>query len=174
MSDELVVRHFDARGAEAQRDELTGLYRRVWLAGWKDDDPFFSTERFADRLDSHLTRPGFALVTARLDGHLIGYIYGFGRTAEDKFIICELMVAADHRRQGIATRLHDEVLSTRREQSAELLVDKQNAPAQSAYRRWGWRRTGDLQPFPDAPDYDVMGISLPIGTGRPWRPPRPL
>ena len=101
-------------------------------------------------------------MTARLDEQLIGYIYGFSRTREDKFIICELMVSPAYQRQGIAKRLYDELLGGRDEQTAELLVEKKNVPAQAAYRSWGWHKAGDLKPFADAPNYDVMVVELPI------------
>ncbi|MEN3307758.1 MAG: hypothetical protein V7603_3960 [Micromonosporaceae bacterium] len=166
MIDGLTVQHFDPQAAAAQQDDLVALYEHVWLSGWKDDDPFFSRERFVDRLDKHLAAPGFELVTAHLDERLIGYIYGFGRPKEDKFIVCELMIAAGCRRRGVARRLHDELLDRRGERAAELLVEKQNAAAQAAYRHWGWYKTGDLQPFADAPNYDVMGIGLPRSARR--------
>lgn len=170
MNDGVSYTHHDAVAAADQRDELVALYAAVWLSGWKDTDPFFSRERFVDRLGRHLAAFGFELVTARLDQQLIGYIYGFSRAGE-KFVVCELMVAAAFRQQGVARRLHDELLTGRPEQSAELLVEKENHPAQAAYRSWGWRKAGDLQPFADAPNYDVMAIGLPVG--RPWAtPPR--
>jgi ribosomal protein S18 acetylase RimI-like enzyme len=128
----------------------------------KDNDPFFSRERFVDRLGRHLAASGFELVIARLGQQLIGYSYGFSRMREDKFIVCELMVLPAYQRQGIAKRLHDELLDGRGEQSAELLVEKDNLPAQAAYQSWGWQKVGDLQPFADAPNYDVMVIGLPI------------
>src|SRR5438309_2231742 len=130
MIDDISVTHYDAEAAAEQRDDLIALYESVWLSGWKNDDPFFSRQRFVDRLDKHLAAPGFELVTARLDGRLIGYIYGFSRTNEDKFVICELMVAAEYRKQGLARRLHDELLGGRSEGAAELLVEKENSPAQ--------------------------------------------
>jgi len=161
MIDKVSVRHYDADTAAVQ-DELIALYEAVWLTGWKDNDPFFSLERFVDRLGKHLAAPGFELVTARLDDPLIGYVYGCSRAREDKFIVCELMVSPAYQRQGIARRLHDELLDGRSEQTAQLLVEKDNHPAQAAYRSWGWHKAGDLQPFADAPNYDVMVIELPV------------
>jgi len=162
MIDGVTWQHFDAQAATKQRSDLIALYEQIWLSGWKDNDPFFSGERFVDRLAKHLAAPGFELVTARLGEQLIGYTYGFSRVREHKFIVCELMVAAERRRHGMARRLHDELLGGRSEQTAELLVEKENGPAQVAYRHWGWRKAGDLQPFADAPNYDVMVIDLPV------------
>src|SRR5579859_1255490 len=110
MTDGPTFAHLDAEAAAKQQDELITLYEQVWLSGWKNDDPFFSRERFIDRLGKHLNAPGFELVTARLGEQLVGYIYGFSRTREDKFIVCELLVAQEHQCQGIASQLHDELL----------------------------------------------------------------
>src|SRR5438552_1607129 len=109
MIDGVSFKHYDAEGAADQRDDLIALYEEIWLSGWKDDDPFFSRESFVDRLGKHLAAPGFELVTVRLGEKLIGYIYGFSRTREDKFVICELMVVAAFRKQGVARQLHDEL-----------------------------------------------------------------
>jgi ribosomal protein S18 acetylase RimI-like enzyme len=162
MIDGPTLRHFDAQAAVEQRSGLIALYEGVWLSDWKRNDPFFSRQRFVDRLDKHLAAPGFELVTARVGARLVGYIYGFSRIREEKFIVCELMVAAEYRRRGLGRRLHDALLGGRSEQAAELLVEKENVPAQAAYRHWGWHKAGDLQPFTDAPNYDVMVIDLPI------------
>jgi hypothetical protein len=35
-----------------------------------------------------------------------------------------------------------------------------NAPAQAAYARWGWRNVTKLKPFPDAPVYDALILPL--------------
>lgn len=165
MIDNVELAHYGVAGAEDQRDDLVALYETVWLAGLKNTDPFYSRERFVDRLRGHLAAPGFELVTARLDQQLIGYMYGFSRMGE-KFAVCELMVRPGYRRRGIAKRLHDELLGARSEPSAELLVEKGNAPAQAAYRSWGWHKAGDRQPFADAPIYDVMVIELEGGRRR--------
>jgi ribosomal protein S18 acetylase RimI-like enzyme len=161
MIDSVSFEHYGADATGDQRDDLIGLYEAVWLSGAKNDDPFFSRERFVDRLGKHLAAPGFELVTARRGGQLLGYMYGFSRTGEDRFAVCELMVAAPFRRQGLGRRLHDELLTGRRERTAELLVEKGNQPARAAYRSWGWHQAGDLRPFADAPNFDVMVIRLP-------------
>ncbi|MER7166184.1 GNAT family N-acetyltransferase [Micromonospora sp. NPDC000207] len=129
-----------------------------------------------------MQRDGWDLVTATVDGELVGYIYGFplpagtgwwtgihepvpvGFTDEDgkrTFAISELMVAPDRRRRGIAKTLHDELLRGRREERATLLADPDNAPAQAAYRSWGWRTVTSLRPGWDhAPTFDVLMIPL--------------
>jgi ABC-type multidrug transport system ATPase subunit len=77
------------------------------------------------------------------------------------FALTEIMVRANCRRQGYARKLHDLLLSNRRESRATLLVLPDNVPARTAYIKWGWRKLGGLKPFDDAPTYDAMLIDLP-------------
>ena len=48
------------------------------------------------------------------------------------------------------------------EPRADLYVRKDNAPAQAAYKRWGWTKIGDVQPSLDAPNFDELIIKLPV------------
>ena len=104
------------------------------------DNPFYSTERFVERLHAYATRDGFALA------------------------LTELMVHPDHQRQGIARALHDRLLTARAEQRATLLVRADNTAANTAYAHWGWHVAGQLRPFPDAPTYDALLLDLPSHT----------
>jgi hypothetical protein len=45
---------------------------------------------------------------------------------------------------------------------ATLLVSEDNSPARRAYAKWGWRKIGKLQPFPDSPHYDALVLDLPV------------
>jgi ribosomal protein S18 acetylase RimI-like enzyme len=178
-AENLQVSHHDAAAAGSRADVLRALYAEIYAD--KVDDPFFSVERFGERLQTHLTRPGYALVTGELDGELVGYAYGltllaetqwwnglkdplpeeFRReTGERTFAVNEIMVRKPWRRRGIARRLHDALLDGRPEERATLLVEHDNGPAKAAYLKWGWRHVGQLQPFPDAPLYDSMVLQL--------------
>jgi hypothetical protein len=42
-----------------------------------------------------------------------------------------------------------------------LLVSEDNIPARP-YAKWGWRKIGKLQPFPDSPHYDALVLDLPV------------
>ena len=69
-----------------------------------------------------------------------------GRT----FAVADLLVRASWRRQGIGAALHGLVLATRPEERATLTVAPSAAPAQHAFRAWGWRkvaRTRDPAPW---------------------------
>jgi GNAT superfamily N-acetyltransferase len=84
-----------------------------------------------------------------------------GRT----FALAELLVRSSWRRQGIAAALHDLILSGRPEERATLTVLPAAAPAQTAFRRWGWRKVARTRdPRPDAPVSDVLLTPLPLGS----------
>jgi GNAT superfamily N-acetyltransferase len=159
--------------------ELLAVYQEVYAADLAD--PFFALPRYRQRLEGYAARDGFSLALGRLGGHLVGYALGYplpagtawweglrtpadpGLSAEDgrrTFGVNEIMVRAPWRRRGYARRLHDALLHGRPEQRATLLVLPGNAPAQAAYAGWGWRKVGELQPFPDAPRYDAMILTL--------------
>lgn len=70
------------------------------------------------------------------------------------------MVREPWRRQGIARRLHDLLLSGRAEQRAILTVRQDNDAAHAAYSSWGWRKIGLMHPFADAPIYDTLLLPL--------------
>lgn len=160
MTDDLRLDHYDAEGVDAIYDELVQLYADTHrdLA----DDPFYGTERFEAYFVKQRAHDGFELVSARLGGQLVGVTFGFTEQAGEQFGLCELMVSPDFQRQGIARRLHDELLRHRPERRADLFVRKDNLSAQAAYRKWGWTKIGDVQPSPEAPNFDELVLPLPF------------
>jgi ribosomal protein S18 acetylase RimI-like enzyme len=178
--EELQLGRYDGSTARAIALQLVEVYADVYAD--RADNPFFSVARFAARLETHLAAPRFALVTGVVDGELVGYAYGAGlragslwwqglrepvppdlteETGDRTFALNEIMVRAPWRRRGIAQRLHGELLVGRPESRATLLVEQENDPARAAYRKWGWRSVGHLQPFADAPVYESMLLDLP-------------
>jgi ribosomal protein S18 acetylase RimI-like enzyme len=176
---DLQTHHHDAEGARNLYEALIAVYREVHA----DDDPeFYSADRYRQQLDSHTQAWGFELVTAHLDGELVGYVYGFPlpaqarwwrglqtpvpdeelrETGDRTFAISELMVRPPWRRQGMARSLHDELLAGRGEERATLLVRPDNAPAQAAYAKWGWHKIGEVRPsWQGAPLYDALILPL--------------
>jgi GNAT superfamily N-acetyltransferase len=155
------------------------------------DNPFYATPRFVERLRAYAARDGFGLAVAEgLSGQPLGQAFGYPlpprsrwwdglvtpvpdgfteETGSRTFAFNELMVHPDHQRQGIARTLHDELLASRHEQRATLLVRADNTPARTAYARWGWQAVAQLQPFPDSPVYDALILELPLllATGQP-------
>jgi ribosomal protein S18 acetylase RimI-like enzyme len=170
----LELRHHTAEQAASLVDQLVELYLRVYARGGE----FHSEDRYRRQLAGHMRRDGWDLVTATVGTELVGYIYGFPLPAQTKwwagirepfpagftdedgkrtFAISELMVDPDWRRRGIAKSLHDELLAGRVEERATLLADPDNAPAQAAYRSWGWQKFGQLQPsWEHAPIFDIL------------------
>src|SRR5262249_42007347 len=82
-----------------------------------------------------------------------------GRT----FALADLVVRASWRRQGIARALHDLLLAGRPEERATLTVLPAAAPAQHAFRAWGWRKVARTRhPRPGSPVCDVLLTTLPL------------
>lgn len=146
------------------------------------DNPFYSAERFTERIRGYMRSPKFECVVASVENVPVGLALGYGLsergarwweglttpvepgfTDEDgtrTFALCELMVHPDWQGQGIAHAVHDELLHNRPEQRAALLVRENNESAQRAYARWGWKRIGKLRPYPDSPHYDALVLDL--------------
>ncbi|MEU1886112.1 GNAT family N-acetyltransferase [Micromonospora rifamycinica] len=182
MIESLTFRHYSSAEAEEITEQLIALYLDVH-AGQGD---FYGEDRYRRQLSAHRQRAGWVLVAAALNEELIGYVYGFplapdtrwwdgieepvpvGFTEEDghrTFAICELLVRAQWRRQGVARALHDDLVRSRHEQRMTLLARPDNGPAQAAYRSWGWRTVTRLRPgWPDAPLFDVL-VRDPGSTG---------
>lgn len=146
-------------------------------------DPFFSTERFLERVHGYLKAPGFGLVAAYFDDTAIGLAFGYAlpinarwwqglttpvpdgfteETGHRTFALNELMVTPEWQGKGVAHALHDELLGSRNEERATLLVREDNTAAQAAYARWGWQKIGKLRPYPDSPHFDAMVLPLPL------------
>jgi ribosomal protein S18 acetylase RimI-like enzyme len=177
-------RHVDASSAE---EILDSVMAPVYEASHADviDNPFYSTERFVARVRGYLRAPGFELVAAYEASTPVGLAFGYAlpenarwweglttpvdegftdETGERTFALNELMVVPDRQGQGVAHAVHDELLGGRAEERATLLVREDNASAQQAYARWGWRKVAKLRPYPDAPHFDAMILSLPLDT----------
>jgi GNAT superfamily N-acetyltransferase len=163
--------------------ELQELHAEVYAEPpyRRDDD----AGQFAGRFAVQRRQPGFVLAEARHGGYLVGYASGMplrpstawwrGLTAPlpaeitaehpgRTFALADLLVRASWRRQGIARALHDLLLAGRAEERATLTVLPEAAPAQHAFRAWGWRKVArTLDPRPGSPVCDVLLTPLPVG-----------
>jgi GNAT superfamily N-acetyltransferase len=170
----------DGTQAAGHAADLQALHAEVYAGPpyRPDGDPAL----FAGWFRVQRRQPGFVLAEARHGGYLVGYAAGMplrpstswwrdlttplpdevtaehpGRT----FALAELLVRASWRRQGIARALHDLILSNRPEERATLTVLPAAAPAQHAFRNWGWRKVGRTRdPRPGSPVSDVLVIAL--------------
>ena len=149
---DISIQLLDGAQASAEADELQALHAEVY---GPDDGAF------AGRFRVQRRQPGFVLAEARNGGFLVGYAFGMplrpstswwrqltaplpeevtaehpGRT----FALADLAVRASWRRQGIGRDLHDLILRGRPEERATAVVAPAAAPAQHAFRSWGWRK----------------------------------
>jgi hypothetical protein len=71
------------------------------------------------------------------------------------------MVRQERTGHGVAHALHDELVRTRPEKRATLLVERDSSIAYRAYTAWGWQKAAQLRPgWPDAPLFDVLILPL--------------
>jgi len=170
----------------ASTTELDQVIAPVYEASHADviADPFYSVERFLERVRGYAKAPGFGLVAAYSDSVVVGFAFGYPlptnsrwwagattplsddvvhETGRRTFALNELMVVPAWQRKGVARSLHDELLGSRREERATLLVRGDNAGAQAAYAGWGWQKVGTVRPYPDAPNFDAMVLPLRRG-----------
>lgn len=133
------------------------------------------------RFDAQTRKPGFALVTAEVGGEAVGLAFGYtlpattgwwrdvlepvdAETAREdgarSFGLFELAVRPDWQRRGIATGLHRKLLEGRTEQRVVLNCRPDAKAAQTAYKRWGYRRVSSTIPWKGAPVYDILLLDL--------------
>jgi ribosomal protein S18 acetylase RimI-like enzyme len=160
MTDDLELARYDTKSADAIYDEVMQLYLETNAD--VTNLPFFNRERFEASFVKQRAHAGFELVAARIEGKLVGVVFGFTEIPGKQYAICEIMVAPEYQRRGIAKRLHDELLRFRPEHRADLYVRKDNAPALAAYKKWGWIKVGEVQPAADAPILDELQLPLPV------------
>ncbi len=171
----------DGQQAAEHAGDLQALHAEVYA------EPPYSqagdAAEFAHRFRVQRRQPGFALAEARSGGYLVGYAAGMPlrpstswwrelttRLPEDvtaeppghTFALTDLLVRAAWRRQGIGRDLHDLILGGRPEERATLTVLPAAAPAQQAFRSWGWYKVARTRAAgPGAAVADVLLTRLP-------------
>jgi GNAT superfamily N-acetyltransferase len=157
------------------RPTLVSLYADVYADQLAD--PFFSVERFEQRLEGYSSRPGWEAVVGYDGGEAAGYAFASTlpegsawwtemlrplpeeEAKEDgsrTLALFELMVRAPWRGTGLARRIHEELLAGRPEDRVTLLVEATHPKVKALYEQWGYQNVGDQRPFPDAPLYATM------------------
>ncbi|WP_267593090.1 GNAT family N-acetyltransferase [Carbonactinospora thermoautotrophica] len=176
--DEITLQRHDREEAGKLAEDLADLYRAVY--GTQEpqaSNPFYSRERFLQRLDGYRAAPGYQLIVARENDRMVGFLYGYvlqpgarwwskvepplpeeftRETGDRTFAVNDMVVAADRRRRGIARAMHAELLAAHPGMRFTLTVRPDNTPARSAYQRWGYRIVGRQQPYPDSPVFEMM------------------
>ncbi|MBB5940147.1 GNAT family N-acetyltransferase [Streptomyces zagrosensis] len=127
---------------------------------------------FLERFEDHVGQPGFDMIIASSPA-LVGCVYGFQADrahvwhpgfregipsdideltfSSPVFHLVELCVLSSRRRDHIATRLLNQLLTRSTGPLATAIVDANNLPAQRAFASWGWSHTGALLPSTDPP-----------------------
>jgi len=182
----LTFRRFDRSAAREQRDTVSAIHDDAYVSAIDSGDLFETREAFLERFDAYTARDGFDLVIAYLGDEPAGQAWGWAlrppdggwwrwlttpvepgfaeENGERTFALSELMVRQVFAGRHIAHALHDELLSTRPEQRATLLVKPDNVTAYRAYLKWGWRKAAEMQTnWPDSPLFDVLILPLPLG-----------
>jgi ribosomal protein S18 acetylase RimI-like enzyme len=141
---DLTFRRYGADGARAIRDTIGLTHRDAYADEIASGNPFYSHEAFMQRFDAYCARPTSEVVVACIGSEPVGQTWGWpldtpepGVTDEGKstFALSEIMLRQAWKRQGVARALHDELLSARPEEQADLYVRPDNAIAYRAYLR---------------------------------------
>jgi GNAT superfamily N-acetyltransferase len=177
--DVLTLSTYTASHLPAIRQTLLDVYAEVYEAEIKAD-PFFSVERFDERLTRQASASGWMCVLGDVEGKPAGYAYGstvqpggwwnnpqtpmdpdlIRETGSRTFGLFEVMVRKPWRGEGVARGIHDELMKQRTEQRAALTVEKAHPKVRALYETWGYYKVGELQPMPDSPLYEAMLLDL--------------
>jgi GNAT superfamily N-acetyltransferase len=172
------IERYDSTSAAEHVPAFIDLYAEVYDVPPYVDDPFFSVDRYAERLAGAMTMRGFGIVTATIDDLLVGIGHGVtlprdvawwqsikdsqpthhveAAEAGDIFWLRELQVREAYRNKGIGRKLHDHLRAGRSEAFTTMTVVIDNEPARSAYLRWGYIIIGQIRHAPESPLYDAM------------------
>lgn len=191
---ELQLRQYGHTDAHAIREVLLDVHDEVYEGS---DDPLAGRDAFAGFVDHWSAHQAFACVIAYDKEQPVGYAYGaplspsttwwakvtpplpdafVAETGDRTFALSELMVRAPWRGTGAARRIHDALLSPRREQRATLLVHKDHEKVRALYGSWGYEMVGESVPFEGAPQLCALVLPLKGSTlsidreahGGPW------
>lgn len=179
--DDIALMHHSGEEAASLLDELCDTYADAYGVEPGEE----KSAAFRHRAEKQFTRPGFALVTARVEGRLVGFVFGYTLPAGDThwwggvqpepsaefleetgsrtWVLSEIEVRRAWQGQGAGRALHDAALGARGEERATLATGP-DAPAQPVYEAWGWRRVGRIPG--DEGDYyssyDLFVLELPV------------
>lgn len=159
-------------------DVVNGLYREAFAG-----PPFNADEVVVANQRSYypgvVTRPGFRLVMARLDGVPAGFGYGYllpegsrwwsriiepldevftRETGRRTFAVIDYGVLPAYRGTGVLRTVHDVLLAGSGAERGALAVRPTAVDTQAIYVHWGWRRVGHqlMDPPIPSPEFDIL------------------
>jgi ribosomal protein S18 acetylase RimI-like enzyme len=174
--DQLTITIYGTDTALAQGGAVRDLYAEIYAEPPYHEGPA-EVEDFASGWHRTIDQHNFRLVIARRASEPIGFAFGFSLGARTTwwdgaltslsdeitteypgrtFAIIELAVRRPYRHQGVGRQLHTYLTAGLSEERITLLVRPEAPAPQRAYRSWGYRPVGRIQPFSAAPVYDVM------------------
>jgi ribosomal protein S18 acetylase RimI-like enzyme len=172
----LTITIYGTDTALAQGDAVRDLYAEIYAEPPYHEGPA-EVEDFASGWHRTIDQRDFRLVIARRADEPIGFAFGVPLGARTKwwngaliplsdeitteypgrtFAIIELAVRRPYRQHGVGRQLHTYLTAGLSEERITLLVRPEAPAPQRAYRSWGYRPVGRIQPFSAAPVYDVM------------------
>jgi GNAT superfamily N-acetyltransferase len=165
---------YDRLGAAEAADSMDQLCE-VYSDAYGDvpgEDTTVKTAAFRDRATNALTARNYELVTARVQGELVGFVFGYSlrqerdwfadleptpepgftdeRGGERTVVLAEIEVRKAWQGKGIGHGLHDEFLGGRREERATLTANPAATATHALYEGWGWERVGTKPGRPGA------------------------
>lgn len=173
MTADVLFEHHSGGQTLAMLEKIADFYEEVHSEDVDDEShDLFSRPTFINRTTGQARTDGFELVTAALNGFLVGFSFGYpfapGRwwgectpppeevLNSSKFAVIELNVRKAYRGQGIGKKLLDELLAARPEKFATLAAVTEST-ANAMYLRWGWYKVGF---FVTPPPMDALVIPL--------------
>ncbi|WP_162793831.1 GNAT family N-acetyltransferase [Streptomyces paludis] len=148
--------------AESQREAVAKVYVESYGTEDSAADRASDREEFLETFADDVQRPGFDMVVAASGPRPVAYAYGFpvgddgpsgiaeltsgGPVSGPVFVLAELMVLPDFRRDGVATRLIEQLLMRTNAAQVTVRVHPANESGVSALRAWGWTRLGTVEP----------------------------
>ncbi|MGW6281091.1 GNAT family N-acetyltransferase [Kribbella sp. NPDC055071] len=155
-----MIQVLDGAAALEVAPELGGVFFAAFSApGYNDENA--DAERFAtEQLPTHAPRDDFRLVSATVDGRIVGFAYGFtgwpGQWWSDRvaatispelaaewigghFEVVELAVVPDAQGRGLGTALMEALMSGLPHRRALLTTYVDDRTAPRLYRRLGWQ-----------------------------------
>lgn len=172
---DVTLQHLDGPATIANLDEIQAVYHQAF--------PDYDLNDHTWRTTNQAKANGFATIVARVDGHMVGFVYGLNLSEKttwwnnldpdgpDGFAsenghrtvaVIDLCVLPSQQGHGLGKQLMAEFLASRTEQRATLATAPHEVENQQMYERWGWRKVGRVPGSPGTtePVFELYVIDL--------------